>query len=372
VRNALAERLADASNAPVASGDAPAALFGKSASGAAISKLVKIGVGIAFVMAGAFAVLRASESKNRTESNPATPAPIAAAKKPPEHTPELARPSENSAPAPSDEPASAAVPSTQNAPPERVAAKRTRAQGAAANPARTAERSQPKPTAAEPARERAASQATRAPVRTGESNAACTPRATGAAGLAGATDTGAPRGSSAAAESVATAAPVRAASEPTPSASASTNAANRTPAGPALAPREGPQPSAATTPSKIPPRPAAQAAADDEESADARAELAFVVRMNKAMQESKFRTVLTLCAEHERRWPKGTFVQEREGLRAIASCGSGTTGADGRARNFVAAYPRGPLAPRVREACASQHGPAVAKKSGLGGQADPK
>jgi hypothetical protein len=86
-------------------------------------------------------------------------------------------------------------------------------------------------------------------------------------------------------------------------------------------------------------------------SNNGRAELAFVARIRTALLGAKLQTVLSLCLEHEKRWPEGTFVQEREGLRAIASCGAGASGADIRARSFLDSYPRNPLAPRVRDAC---------------------
>ena len=91
-----------------------------------------------------------------------------------------------------------------------------------------------------------------------------------------------------------------------------------------------------------------------EDMAEARAELAFVERINAAVRMSKPRTVLALCAEHERRWPHGTFEQEREGLRAIASCNSKASGAAARAQTFLASYPHAPLAVRVRDECAAQ------------------
>jgi hypothetical protein len=87
---------------------------------------------------------------------------------------------------------------------------------------------------------------------------------------------------------------------------------------------------------------------------DPRAELALVERIQVAMLNARPKTVLALCAEHERRWPNGTFVQEREGLRAIASCNTHVTAAESRARAFLANFPRAPLAPRVGEACAVQ------------------
>jgi len=89
---------------------------------------------------------------------------------------------------------------------------------------------------------------------------------------------------------------------------------------------------------------------------DSRAELALVRRIHLAMQSENPLGALALCAEHARRWPHGTFVQEREGVRAIALCETRSSAAGTRARAFLANYPRAPLAPRVAAACASELG----------------
>jgi hypothetical protein len=106
------------------------------------------------------------------------------------------------------------------------------------------------------------------------------------------------------------------------------------------------QPAQATVPSK-------PELARIDESVDARAELALVERIHAAMRSSKPSAALALCAEHERRWPHGTFAQERDAVRAIASCDTKSTQAASRARSFLAKHPRAPLAPRVASACAA-------------------
>jgi hypothetical protein len=111
------------------------------------------------------------------------------------------------------------------------------------------------------------------------------------------------------------------------------------------------QPALVESPSPPSPRPEAPAQSADD-AIDARAELEFVARINAAVRTSAPRTVLALCAEHERRWPHGTFEPEREGARAIASCRSQLPGAAARARAFLARYPRTAVAARVREECA--------------------
>lgn len=82
-----------------------------------------------------------------------------------------------------------------------------------------------------------------------------------------------------------------------------------------------------------------------------REELRFIRKIQAALVTEKQQEVLGLCAQHEQRWPDGTFVQEREGLRSIALCNTAAPDASERARRFLSRYPRTPLGARVREAC---------------------
>jgi len=95
-------------------------------------------------------------------------------------------------------------------------------------------------------------------------------------------------------------------------------------------------------------------APQDTQADDARAELAFVRKMQSALRAGESDDVLELSGEHAARWPHGTFVQEREGMSAIASCNTSTKTAGARAKAFLTKYPRTPLGPRVREACKLQ------------------
>jgi hypothetical protein len=274
VRNALARKLAESSHAPATSPAANVEFTTKS--GAAVGKLVKLGVGAASVMAAGFAFMLASPRSDLAQSSaqhstaPSGPAP------------DIALPS-------SDEPKAAVLASADGP---------------------------PRPRAARPARERRMF---------------------------------------ANARSLMVAKPMAAAPAP----SASTMLANASPT--VSASESSAARPSAPEPARTQSRPAAAAAAaaspaasSGDEDEDARAELAFVRQIHEAMLETKPRAVLALCAEHERRWPRGTFVQEREGLRAMAWCQSGVREAGARARTFFARYPLGPIAPRVREACASQ------------------
>lgn len=88
------------------------------------------------------------------------------------------------------------------------------------------------------------------------------------------------------------------------------------------------------------------------EGSDGRAELALVERMQAAMRAAQAVEALALCAEHAKRWPRGVFVEEREAVRAIASCTLRSEDAATHAQVFLSKHRRAPTAPRVAEACA--------------------
>jgi hypothetical protein len=83
-------------------------------------------------------------------------------------------------------------------------------------------------------------------------------------------------------------------------------------------------------------------------------ELAVLKRMQAALHAADYTTTLDLCAEHERRWPHGTFELEREGVRAIAACGESSDDAIPLAKAFLARHPHAAIAIRVSSACARQ------------------
>jgi hypothetical protein len=301
VRSALAQRLAAASNIATAGSAAPSEGVHEHASRAALGKLLKIGAGVACVMAGTFAWMHEHESSRPAVRTPAAVQPTAAGAKPEQPTPAPTPSTQDAATTTHDEPV--VVSHSDGTPTARVVAKRTRTRSTAARLSaapRTPAQPEPKGTAADGA-------GLETQALTSDSSAAASSSAVARATL----------------------------SEPEP------------------APRAAAQPA-----------PARVATAEPADAADERAELAFVARINTALLGSKLRTVLTLCTEHERRWPHGAFVQEREGLRAIASCGSGAMGAAAHARTFLASYPRAPLASRVREACARQLTAAVQEHPG--------
>ncbi len=77
-------------------------------------------------------------------------------------------------------------------------------------------------------------------------------------------------------------------------------------------------------------------------------------RIQGALRDADFSKALALCAEHARRWPDGVFEHEREGVRAIASCGMRSDDAALRAQRFLTMHPDAPVALRVSAACARQ------------------
>ena len=87
---------------------------------------------------------------------------------------------------------------------------------------------------------------------------------------------------------------------------------------------------------------------------DARAELTLVERIQAALRIHDTFLVLELCSEHERRWPHGTFVEEREGIRVLVACNTRSRNAESRARRFLTTYPHTPFVQRIVAACAAQ------------------
>lgn len=83
-------------------------------------------------------------------------------------------------------------------------------------------------------------------------------------------------------------------------------------------------------------------------------ELALMQRIQAALRSGKPRLALELSDEHAQRWPTGLFREEREGVRALASCQLDLAKGQSRARAFLQKYPEGALAPRVRASCRLQ------------------
>ena len=289
VRSALARKLAEAS----VTGTAPVGL-GNGASGLTASHVVAVGIGVACLVVGALALMRAVDARQASTTAPRAVQTRAAGE------PDSPTRAERVSP----------QPATVTAPPDEP--EPVRAQGTA-----------PVPSHARAFRARSATQKTTP--STAARSAAKAPVLAQAA---------------VAARDAVSEPPVAA----RPSAST-----------PATSPE--PQPTAADTaaPQARPQHSPTEAVpAEAHNQGDARAELGLIARMHAALQQANPKLVLALCAEHERRWPHGTFVQEREGLRAVAACSAGAAAAGALARVFLSGYPRGPLSARVRDACGAE------------------
>lgn len=86
-------------------------------------------------------------------------------------------------------------------------------------------------------------------------------------------------------------------------------------------------------------------------------ELALVGAIDAALRAGDPARALARVADHERAFPSGRFVEEREGGRVIARCMSGA-GDVRSVRAFVDAHPRSPMRLRVVAACGESELPA--------------
>jgi hypothetical protein len=346
VRNALAQRLADASNAPVA--DFSSQLPAASKSSAALSTLVKVGFGVVLLMAGVFALMRAGDPPKRIDSKLSEQAGVAGARNP-EH-----------------------VPSTPVPPPgveadDRVALASRESLGDSASTSASSghglAREKPS-TRGGNARESTAAQKHASAHATPRRAAMDGPATRGAAADVEDSVKRDPAESATSSNGPTSARAARGTDQDSAQPSAEKKAASSSASRDAASSEddaEDPAPAAKNDESH---RALANANANAElDASDPRAELVFVQRIQAALLDAKPRKVLALCAEHEKRWPRGTFVEEREGLRAIASCQEDVREAAARASQYFRAYSRGPLAPRVRDACAQQLKAAVSEHS---------
>lgn len=96
---------------------------------------------------------------------------------------------------------------------------------------------------------------------------------------------------------------------------------------------------------KAPPRSVASAL-------DPEAELALIAAMQSALRAGGSAQALSLAEQHARRFPRGALVQEREGVRAVASCRLADSSLrSGLGAAFLSRYPGSPYAARVKDAC---------------------
>jgi hypothetical protein len=81
-------------------------------------------------------------------------------------------------------------------------------------------------------------------------------------------------------------------------------------------------------------------------------ELALVSRMHAAWRAGDFPAVQAAISAHERQFPAGSLVEEREAVKVMLLCRSVSAERAGQlALQFVRQHPGSPYAARVRAAC---------------------
>lgn len=147
-----------------------------------------------------------------------------------------------------------------------------------------------------------------------------------------------------AAPSVPAAPPVSAA--PTPAASPASVAAPRAVA------LESPEAAPSVAPPSTAPRTAPKPRASSASTDDTAEELPLVRSMQQALRAGNAPGALALADEHSRRFPRGTLVEEREGVRAVAQCQTAAASARaGISEAFLRRFAASPYAARVKAAC---------------------
>jgi hypothetical protein len=77
--------------------------------------------------------------------------------------------------------------------------------------------------------------------------------------------------------------------------------------------------------------------------------------MDAALRAGDGARALRLADDHERRFPDGLLVEEREGARVVARCSSAPSAA--AADEFLRAHPRSPMRVRILSVCGTSSGP---------------
>jgi hypothetical protein len=87
-------------------------------------------------------------------------------------------------------------------------------------------------------------------------------------------------------------------------------------------------------------------------SANPAEELSLVRAMQQALRAGNPSQALALAADHARRFPRGTLLEEREGVRAVAQCQLAAPGARAAVLDsFTRHFATSPYAARVKAAC---------------------
>ena len=79
--------------------------------------------------------------------------------------------------------------------------------------------------------------------------------------------------------------------------------------------------------------------------------MVLVGRMHSAWRSGDMRQVAERIAEHQERFPRGMFAEEREAMRAVLGCRQNTTHAADIASDFGRRYARSTYQARVNVAC---------------------
>jgi hypothetical protein len=78
-------------------------------------------------------------------------------------------------------------------------------------------------------------------------------------------------------------------------------------------------------------------------------------RFTVSLDSGRSASALRLLSYQAARFPRGVFASEREALRILAQCASGTSASSrSMAERFVRTHPRSPLVDRVSRACGLQ------------------
>jgi hypothetical protein len=89
----------------------------------------------------------------------------------------------------------------------------------------------------------------------------------------------------------------------------------------------------------------------DDRAPSIAAELALLEQAQAALRAQAPARALVVLNEHAAKYPRGALSEERNGLRVLALCDLGRSGAAQAAERFVADHPSSPLAGPVRDAC---------------------
>jgi hypothetical protein len=80
-------------------------------------------------------------------------------------------------------------------------------------------------------------------------------------------------------------------------------------------------------------------------------ELSLMTRAHSAIAAHDPGSAIAALNEHAARFPKGQFAEEREALRIVVNCATGSAGARAKAEQFLRARPKSTLAARIHQEC---------------------